>query len=141
MSTKSDHRKPSEVTHTYWLNAVRKKGAYPENTNNSGKWLIFVPVDRVDRLWQKIKRATEEGKLGSSSKVATARPNLNAADPTAKVICVYTYDWTDQRDVRRIRQELRELGVTSRIPYKADEDTHAGKYQNRGNRRISKYYE
>lgn len=73
--------------------------------------------------------------------MSTARPNPNATDSSTKVICVYTYDWTDQEDVMRIRQQLRDLGVTSKIPYKADEDTYAGRYRNRGNKRISKYYE
>ncbi|MFQ6114621.1 MAG: putative phosphothreonine lyase domain-containing protein [bacterium] len=141
MSTESDHRRPSTVTNTYWLHAFRKKGVYPESTSNSGKWLVFVPVHKVDQLWKKIKHATEEGKLGGSSKVSTARPNPNATDSSTKVICVYTYDWTDQEDVMRIRQQLRDLGVTSKIPYKADEDTYAGRYRNRGNKRISKYYE
>ena len=137
----SDNRKPSTVTVSYWLHAFRKEGAYPEDTHNSGKWLIFVSLDQLEVLWAKIKHSTEEGKLGSSSKVATAKQNPNAADSSKKVICVYTYDWTDKQDVMRIRLELRELGVTLKIPYKADEDTYAGKYTKKGNKRISKYYE
>jgi hypothetical protein len=31
--------------------------------------------------------------------------------------------------------------MIGRIPYKADEDTYEGRYANRGNKRISKYYE
>ena len=74
------------------------------------------------------------------SKVATAKDNPNAANSNTKVICVYTYDWTDEEDVMRIRQELRQLGITRKIPYKADEDTESGKYANQGTKRISKYY-
>ena len=133
--------KPSEVFDQFWLYAERKAGTYLAATENCGKWLIFVPLVQVDEVWAKIKLATEEGKLGSSAKVATAIPNPNATNPDTKVICVYTYDWTDEQDVRRIRQELRQLGITSKIPYKADEDTHAGKYTVQGHRRISKYYE
>ncbi len=92
-------------------------------------------------MWGKIKKATEEGKLSSSAKVATAKPNPNATNPEIKVICVYTYDWTDEDDVRRIREELRKLGIINKIPYKADEDTLSGKYGVKGNTRISKYYE
>jgi hypothetical protein len=47
----------------------------------------------------------------------------------------------DRQDVMRIRKVLRELGINSKIPYKADKDTYAGKYAKRGNQRISKYYE
>ncbi|MFQ5603464.1 MAG: putative phosphothreonine lyase domain-containing protein [bacterium] len=137
---KSDHRKPSQVTDEYWLYAIRQTGDYPEDTANSGKWLVFSPMDKVDDLWQKIKVATEEGRLGSASKAATARPNSLARDARSKVLCIYTYDWTDREDVMRVRAELRKLGVTAKIPYKADADTTAGRYASPGKRRISKYF-
>ena len=133
--------KPSEVTDVYWIHAKREKGKYPKSTQRSGKWLVFVDVKNIDAVWAKVKKATEEGKLGDSAKVATAKPNPNAANPDTKVICVYTYDWTDENDVKRVREELRKLGITNKIPYKADEDTLGGKYRVRGNTRISKYYE
>ncbi len=133
--------KPSQVIDKYWIFAFRKKGTYPEDTPNSGKWLIFVDRKEVDETWEKIKKAVEEGKLGGSAKVSTAKPNPNATDPNTHVICVYTYDWTDREDVKRIREELRKLGITKKIPYKADEDTLKGRYSKTGHKRISKYYE
>lgn len=133
--------KPSHVTDAYWLHAERKSGTYPVASKNRGKWLVFVPLSEIDEVWAKIKLATEEGRLGSSAKVASARPNPNAKTPGTNVICVYTYDWTDEGDVMRVRQELRQLGIASKIPYKADEDTYAGRYAVRGHKRISKYYE
>lgn len=132
---------PSQENNEYWLYAVRKQGKYPEPTARNGKWLVFVPVKSVDGVWEKIKKATEEGKLGDSAKVATARPNPNAGDSSRKVLCVYTYDWTDKEDVMRIRTELRALGITWKIPYKSDEDTDKGRYRVAGHTRISKYYE
>lgn len=131
---------PSQVTNEYWLFANRKQGTYPLHSENGGKWLIFVPIGRVDNVWSKIKLATEAGRLGEMSKVATTKDNSNAANANIKVICVYTYDWMDEEDVMRIRQELRQLGITRKIPYKADEDTEAGKYANQGTKKISKYY-
>jgi hypothetical protein len=133
--------KPSEVTDVYWIYAKREKGKYPKPTPRSGKWLIFVDPENVDEVWAKIKKAVEEGKLGDSAKVATAKPNPLAGKSDAKVICVYTYDWTDEKDVKRIREELRKLGITNKISYKADEDTLSGKYRITGHRKISKYYE
>jgi hypothetical protein len=132
---------PSQITDEYWLYAVRKKGHYPKATEKSGKWLVFVPVSQVDEVWTKIREATEDGRLGESAKVATSKPNPNASDLSKKVICVYTYDWTDEEDVQRIRDELRALGIVSKIPYKTDRDTTAGRYAKRGHQRISKYYE
>jgi len=136
----SKNPRPSDVTDSYWLHAERNKGTYPVDSEHAGKWLIFVPPTLVDEIWVNIRRATEEGKLGSSAKVATARPNPNATN-SKKVICVYTYDWTDKSDVKRIRKKLRQLGVTFKIPYKADQDTASGAYANRGKKHISKYYE
>ncbi|WP_051690500.1 putative phosphothreonine lyase domain-containg protein [Acidithiobacillus thiooxidans] len=135
------NKKPSEVTDSYWLFARREKGEYPRHTQNTGKWLVFVPLLQVDQVWEQIKQALENGRLGRSAKVSTARPNPNAFNPETKVICVYTYDWTDKEDVMNIREELRRLGVTSKIAYKTDEETRSGAYANRGNKQISKYYE
>jgi len=133
--------KPSEITEVYWIYAERRKGEYPEPTLRSGKWLVFVDKNDVDEVWDKIKKAVEEGKLGSDAKVATAKPNPLATNPNKRVICVYTYDYTDEQDVRRVREELRHLGINGRIPYKTDEDTLSGKYQITGHTRISKYFE
>lgn len=133
--------KPSEVTEIDWIYAKRKKGNYPKPTERNGKWLVFVDIENIDEVWAKIKAAVEEGKLGNRAKVATAKPNSNATDPETKVICVYTYDWADEEDVRKIREELRGLGITNKIPYKADEDTRSGKYRIKGHTKISKYYE
>lgn len=133
--------KPSQVTNVYWLEAGAKKSGYPKHTARGGKWLIFVDAQQVDRVWARINKAVEAGKLGDSAKVATARPNPLARNPDKRVICVYTYDYADTKDVKRIRQELRKLGVREKIAYKADEDTLAGRYRVKGHRRISKYYE
>lgn len=133
--------KPSEVTDVYWVYAKRGEGKYPKLTLRSGKWLVFVDKKDVDEVWAKIKKAVEEGKLGNDAKVATAKPNRLATNPNKRVICVYTYDYTDEQDIRRVREELRHLGINSRIPYKTDEDTLSGKYQITGHTRISKYLE
>ncbi len=98
----SSESRPSQVRDEYWLFAKRKRGNYPASTANSGKWLIFAPISQIDEMWTKIKHATEDGRLGDWAKVATAKPNPNASDPATKVICVYTYDWTDEADVGRI---------------------------------------
>ncbi len=133
--------KPSEMTEVYWIYAWRKRGEYPKPTHLSGKWLVFVDAKDVDGVWAKVKKATEEGRLGGCSKVSTAKPSPLAVSPDVKVICVYTYNWTDEEDVRRIREELRKLGITGKIPYKADEDTLKGRYMIKGHKGISKYYE
>ena len=132
---------PSKIKDQYWVYTERKDSNYPKDTENSGKWLVFVPLLFLDITWENIKNATENGLLGSASKSATAKPNINAANSHEKVICVYTYDWTDKEDVMRVRDELRKLGVTWKIPYKSNNDTLEMKYQVNGDKKISKYYE
>lgn len=80
--------------------------------------------------------------MGPGAKVETAKPSQLNPDPTkrARVICVYTHDWTDRDDVMRVREELRKLGITNGIPYKADEDTLKGKYATLGYGRVAKYW-
>lgn len=133
--------KPSETYGTYWIYTERKRGKYPKPTQRSGKWLIFVATKNIDKVWAEIKKATEEGKLGNSAKVATAEPSPLAGKSKARVICVYTYDWKDEKDVKRVREGLRRIGITNKIPYKTDRDTLGGKYIMMGHTRISKYYE
>jgi len=135
---RADDLEPTKVTDRFWLHAERKRGKYPAHTERGGKWLIFVSSARVDEAWAKVKRATEDGLLGGSAKVATAKPNPHAKNPNNHVICVYTYDSSDEADAWRIREKLRELGFTTRIPYKLDADT-AVKYANEGHKRISKF--
>lgn len=130
---------PSEVAEVHWIYARRKKGSYPKGTSRSGKWLLFVPSKNVDEIWRKIKKAVEDGELGNEAKVATAKQSpLSSSD--AKVICVYTYDYEDQKDVMRIRQRLREMGFTKPLSYKTDVDTLSGKYSFTTRERISRYY-
>ena len=133
--------KPSQITDVYWIYAKNDVVSYPKDTERSGKWLIFVPTDKIDAVWATIKKATEKGLLGKFSKVATAKPNPNAPTSKDKVICVYTYDYEDEKDVMRIREELRKLGIVSKIPYKTNKATLENKYSVRGNTRISTYYE
>ena len=137
----SDDR-PSSVFDRYWIYAERSHpDTYPRHSKSGGKWMLFVNKGEVDDWWAKIKAATERGDLGSSAKVATMKENPNAASKDTKVICVYTYDVNDASDCSRVRQRLRDLGVTWKIPYKTDADTIAGKYSKADGVRVSKRYE
>ena len=84
-----------------------------------GKWLLFPAPESYAREWRLVAEATAEGKLGPTSKAAT----LDFGNPSG-LICIYTYDFTDTEDVRRVLEELVELGVcrpdAKPIYYKAD---------------------
>lgn len=125
----------------YWAYAQRKVGEYPEHTSRGGKWLIFVSSHNLGKVWTKVKGAVEEGRLGSVAKAAGAMRNSHSQNSKAKVICVYTYDWKDHQDVKRIREELRKIGIVRKISYKTDEDTERGIYNANRSEKVSKYYE
>lgn len=92
----------------------------------SGKWMLFVYVDDIDNVWRIVSEAITANKLGPLAKVATG--SLKADD--LRLICVYTEDFTDLKDVRRVLDALVELELvqkesTSRgIYYKHDAYTH-----------------
>ncbi len=124
----------------WWLWAFRSKkaGSYPDHAERGGKWLIFVSENNAEVVWKKISDATIRGLLGSTAKMSTSAAS---AGKSGRVICVYTYDYEDSADVNRVRAALRELGVTGKIPYKADADTIAGRYAGKGVGNIGKRFE
>lgn len=71
-------------------------------------------------MWSTIATVTHVGRLAISSKVS---PRNSCAE---HVICVYTRDYTDEVDVRMVRQGLLRLGVEAQIGYKPDIYTHCG---------------
>lgn len=132
---------PSENKEVFWISDVVVKSDYPEHSERGGKWLIFVPFEELDDWWKKIKSLLHKNKLGAYAKTATAKTNPNANDRKYKVICVYAYDADDKNDVMKIRESLRTIGVTWKIPFKLDSDTFLGRYRKKGEKRISAYYE
>lgn len=118
---------PSENTVPI-IYAVRQVGEYPDTTIHSGKWMIFPHTTNVNEAWQRVKQATESGMLGNYSKVTKSGKN------NEHLICVYTYNHTDETDRKRIRQALSEIGFNQKLYYKADETTMQGLYSKQGQR-------
>lgn len=114
-------RLPSRNTDAYWVYANAPDMARARGY--TGKWLVYVPASEIDRWWKVVAAATRRGELGWRAKAATARPNRLARDPGRKLICVYTRDWRDVDDVRRVLARLRELSLTWRLSYKTDRAT------------------
>lgn len=111
------------------LNPLRKVleqnifAAAQETGVTSGKWMLFPSAEWVDSTWKTVVTAMDEGKLGSTAKVAT-----DDGSPHARLICVYTDDFGDTEDVKRVLRGLAEKDlVTSEsrpIYYKCDAYTH-----------------
>jgi hypothetical protein len=87
--------------------------------------MIFPPTELVDQAWQRISCGMYTGALS----VTTAKVSPLTSEQN-HVICVYTDDFTDRDDVMKVRQQLRLLGWTQQLQYKADTYTHLGIYSN-----------
>ncbi len=123
---------PSQTHDRYWLFAVNDSYVFkkPRAERDSGKWLLFDSISAIDSYWLRIGKAVQEGRLGPSAKVSTAKDNPNAKNPLTRVICIFTEDFNDREDVRRVERELRALGIKNRLVYKLDKDV--GRYSHQG---------
>lgn len=98
----------------------------------SGKWMLFPMADDVNRIWSLVATATANGELGHAAKVAT---DDGSGNTTSRLICVYTEDFSDMGDVRRVLRRLVDMGLVKKkgpmgeergIYYKADAFTDLG---------------
>lgn len=84
-----------------------------------GKWMLFPTTDNVDECWATVARAMDEGELGDTAKVA---PNNGSGQ--APLICIYTVDFGDVEDVKRVVKKLVDIGLVKKGPrpiyYKSD---------------------
>jgi hypothetical protein len=72
-------KKPSEETEDYWIFAENRTDRNNQRpTKKCGKWMIFEDVTRIDGTWEKIRDATETGRLGFSAKVSTMKDKAGA---------------------------------------------------------------
>jgi hypothetical protein len=89
--------------------------------------MIFLPPREHDVAWRYIVAAVLADRLGPSAKAATSEWNYRR-DDEERLICVYTHDWQDRRDLLRVLKELRSMGFAGRLTYKTDADTERGIY-------------
>lgn len=75
-----------------------------------GKWMLFPAPNRVDEVWETVARATVAGELGIESKVAT-KPS-GTTDKT-RLLVVYTRDYADLADMKRVVEKLKDLGLVT----------------------------
>lgn len=91
----------------------------------TGKWMFFVTTDRVDSYWAAVVDATVQGHLGIGAKVAT---DGGEGEGRARLLAVYTRDYADYDDVKRVLRKLVELNLVKKrekpIYYKRDALTH-----------------
>lgn len=122
---------PSKETTHPWIYAEGTgEGRYQDGQTYVGKWLVFVPREGVDEVWERIREATKTGRLGISAKVSNSSPS--GYKSTAHVICVYTQDFHDKGNVGEVLKRLREIGITGKLYYKTDQATLSGVYSTEG---------
>lgn len=130
---------PMDITDSYWMYAHVIHSHYPEpHLENNGKWLVFKEYQYLNDMWLNVLQALNDNLLGRGMKSSTSLYNPHAPNDYEGVICVYTYNYENVEDVMRIRQALRDIGVTWKIPYKTD--VNIGKYSKDGFR-TSLFYE
>lgn len=92
-----------------------------------GKWMLFPTEDQVTDTWTSVCKGVLDGRLGHAAKIA-AHPG--GAKSTGRLVCVYTQDFSDVEDVRRVLFELVDMGLVPAegygIHYKCDAYTALG---------------
>jgi hypothetical protein len=138
----------SECDHVDFIHAyspnyeyIDKVSEYRKGTLKTGKWCVYTNRNSVDMLWERIKTVTESGNLGATdSKVSTKLQSDVYSRRHSHVLCIYTKDWTDEKEVWEVEHRIRELGIIGSMVYKTDEDTLAYKYKYNTKGEICKYY-
>ena len=120
--------RPATCTHTQWLWADNHHDHPDTERLWSGKWLWFPPICLLDTSWDTIRTATRDGLLGHRSKAATLINTRRGSDDSRRPICVYTNDWRDLDNVRKVLNALRDLGIVDVLLYKTNADTERGRY-------------
>ena len=73
--------------------------------------MLFPPVHLVNQIWSLIARQTATNSLGVAAKVAPRDIENDPYDRKPRLICIYTKDFSDEKDVVRVLQKLRQLGL------------------------------
>ncbi|GFR29177.1 uncharacterized protein TNCT_528901 [Trichonephila clavata] len=163
----SDPVIPSRVKHQRWISVISKKfeplllnqkdsHSHSDNSSNEevenfrGKWLLFNDKEQEDEArgmtqhdyaWQVIKRLVEKDEL-YAAKCSTACDGQYATRPGSNfgVICCYTLDYTNEQDVKRVADAIRQVYCYPKdMFYKTDNDTRARKYKCLGEKFVSIY--
>ncbi|KAL9602974.1 MAG: hypothetical protein Q9219_001499 [cf. Caloplaca sp. 3 TL-2023] len=103
-----------------------------EKRFTNGKWMLFPYPEDVNEQWAIAAEATLNRELGTAAKVA---PDSGDGDRKPRLICIYTKDFSDVDDVKRVLERMVELGLVKKkgpvgeetsIYYKTDAFTELG---------------
>lgn len=96
-----------------------------QNGITEGKWMLFLSEHKVDEVWEAVVGATTKGNLGIQAKVAVKA----AGEHRPRLIAVYTRDFADKEDIKRVLVKLVDMGLVAKSPmgqiyYKCDAHTY-----------------
>lgn len=75
--------------------------------------MLFIPPEHIDNVWATVALATIRNDLGVAAKVA---PRDSRNPGKERLICIYTYDFSDREDVARVLSHLKGLGLVRTGP-------------------------
>jgi hypothetical protein len=73
--------------------------------------MLFPMSEYVDDVWEEVAVGTAERQFGIAAKVSTADEEIGKERKLTWLVCVYTKDFTDRGDVKRVIMKLVELGL------------------------------
>ena len=76
--------------------------------------MLFVWPEDINRVWRLVVDGVINNRLGPTAKVAP-----DDGKPGDRLICIYTKDFRDKTDIRRVLQELVSMGVSKRTTERA----------------------
>jgi hypothetical protein len=120
-----DPRHPSTERHEPWLYVVVSawcqaglRFSGQEKLPPAGKWVLNVPRQEIDEIWQKIVQATREGHLGRKARVSTLHQpkNQETSRPDHRIE-VYTFDGRNKVAEQQVKKSLLELDISQPLSY------------------------
>ncbi|WP_157645510.1 putative phosphothreonine lyase domain-containg protein [Burkholderia ubonensis] len=104
----------------FWLHSQPEGNPF-YSKQKSGKWCLCFTAEEVDEAWARIDALVAAGKVRAA--IASTLWGSQQRGFDTLVICVFTEDWEDRDEVRRVRQLLLDEGFTTSMGYKRDIDT------------------
>ena len=112
----------------YWLNVFYGKITKP--SYKEGKWMLFVKEENLEDCWNKLLEGMNK-KVFTTMKCSIPNENNPHNVPGVAAIMVYTYDYQDTEDIKKVLKFLLDNGLDygEELQYKADYQTRQSKYE------------
>lgn len=104
---------PSITQDPTWIKCFSPVQPAHVDTKLVGKWVIINNWDEIDSLWENICRCTLENKLGYETHVSTRKHQRESTG----IIFVFTTNYNDLDEVKRVLGEIRKLGIYKELRY------------------------